>query len=118
MAEQLCAGDISCLPWNCESYVHMQEEQAQRTARYARLHRQVHRGEQLFITMSQCILESKCICRRGCEYIFAKSRQALMACAPALLQNFNAVEQMIQKWYEADAKVYAATPTPDGASNR
>ena len=36
MAEQLCTGDISCLPGNCGIYVRMQEEQAQRTARYAR----------------------------------------------------------------------------------
>ena len=36
MAEQLCTGDISCLPGNCGIYVRVQEEQAQRTARYAR----------------------------------------------------------------------------------
>ena len=43
MAEQLCAGDISCLPGNCGIYVRMQEEQAQRTARYARCRRRRRR---------------------------------------------------------------------------
>ena len=90
MAEQLCTGDISCLPGNCGIYVRMQEEQAQRTARYARCRgrrRRRRRGRRMIDEEEDCHEEfvyKKILSKRKRVFLFKRKSNA-RGCMAVLL---------------------------------